>query len=274
MMGKQNKARASVLAGTIFGVLMGLGGLVQGGLLQGLFMTLFCGVAFGVAMHFLLKSPYLRKQASLDEMDLLEGEEVLDSAAANLVVNVSDFNLGRFAFDDFLWAGGMRGKESIGGFLHLTNFRLIFKAHRINRLTGKLSILLPTVTAAEDTSYLMVKRLTVSTQAARVGFVVADPSRAAGAILQARDNLSARVAGQLRSLALDRPELFSDGLVASEKINRVNDLLTMGKKVETLSKVITSPIGGLGSIFLAEFVDETIARRWSEQFDEDTSAQA
>lgn len=273
MMGKQNKARESILAGTIFGVLMGLGGLVQGGPLQGLFMALFCGGAFGVSMHFLLKSPFLRKQASLDEIDLLEGEEVLDSAAANLVVNVSDFNLGRFAFDNYLWAVGMRGKESIGGFLHLTNFRLIFKAHRINRLTGKLSILLPTVTAADDTSYMMVERLTVSTQTARVSFVVADPSEAAGVILQARDALSPQATGELRRLALDRPELFADGLATSEKINRVNDLLTMGQRVETLSKVITSPIGGLGSIFLAEFVDENIARAWSEQFDEDTSTQ-
>lgn len=273
MMGKQNQARASILAGTIFGVLMGLGGLVQGGMLQGLFMALFCGSAFGVAMHFLLKSPFLRKQASLDEIDLLEGEEILDSAAANLVVNVSDFNLGRFAFDDYLWAVGMRGKESIGGFLHLTNFRLIFKAHRINRLTGKLSILLPTVAAAEDTSYLMVKRLTISTQAAKVSFVVGDPSKAAGAILQARDDLSPQTTGELRALALDRPDLFADGLVASDKINRVNDLLAMGKRVETLSKVITSPIGGLGSIFLAEFVDENIARPWSEQFDEDSPSQ-
>lgn len=74
------------------------------------------------------------------EIELIEGERLVASVKANLVIRPADYGLGRFAADQLLWAVGMQGKESIGGKAHVTDCRVAFVAHRFNRLKGTLSI--------------------------------------------------------------------------------------------------------------------------------------
>jgi hypothetical protein len=67
---------------------------------------------------------------------------------------------------------GFPAKEAIGGKIHLTNFRLIFKSHPFNRCTGTLSIWLPTIHDIRDTSSLRVKKCCVSTSSQDMEFVL------------------------------------------------------------------------------------------------------
>ena len=75
----------------------------------------------------------------ITDADLLDSEKLIQTKNANAVIKVDEHGLSRFAFDQLMWMVGMKGKEAIGGKIHLTNYRLIFKSHRINRLTGKFS---------------------------------------------------------------------------------------------------------------------------------------
>src|SRR5690349_4683879 len=61
---------------------------------------------------------------------------------------------------------------SIGGRLHLTNYRLLFKSHAINQLTGKFSLLLPTITEVKDTSGWLRKKIMISTQTQHIEFII------------------------------------------------------------------------------------------------------
>ncbi len=67
---------------------------------------------------------------------------------------------------------GMRGKEAIGGRLHLTNYRLVFRSHRFNRVRGTFSVFLPCVEELRDTSFAVTRQVTVSTALQDLTFVV------------------------------------------------------------------------------------------------------
>lgn len=63
--------------------------------------------------------------------DLLPGEKLALTKSANAVVSLSEHGLSRFAAGQLMWCVGMEGKEAIGGKLHLTDMRLVFKSHLI-----------------------------------------------------------------------------------------------------------------------------------------------
>lgn len=76
---------------------------------------------------------------------LLDGERLLHTSKANAVIVPSDYGLSRFAADDLLPLVGLAGREAIGGHLSVTSLRLVFVAHRFNRLKGSTSIPLTTI---------------------------------------------------------------------------------------------------------------------------------
>jgi hypothetical protein len=88
---------------------------------------------------------------ALGATDLLTGESVLSSTNANYRISPN---------------------EALGGRLHLTSFRLVFEAHPVNRVVGRLGIFLPTIVKLEDTSRLLARRLTVVTTGQPFEFVV------------------------------------------------------------------------------------------------------
>ncbi|MDT0267425.1 hypothetical protein RM844_14125 [Streptomyces sp. DSM 44915] len=104
--------------------------------------------------------------------DLLPGEVVRVSKNANALVGVAEAGLTRFRHDRLLGTVGMRGKEGIGGRLHVTDYRIVFDAHAANRLTGRFSVFLPVVTGVRDVSRRLSKQLEISTGTGRFTFVV------------------------------------------------------------------------------------------------------
>ena len=56
--------------------------------------------------------------------------------------------------------------------LYLTNYRLIFKSHAMNRVTGKFSIFLPTIKSVSDTSQFFTKRIKVATYTQDFEFIL------------------------------------------------------------------------------------------------------
>jgi hypothetical protein len=139
---------------------------------------------------------------ALGTADLLPGEAVILTKNANAVIDVGAAGLSRFAYDDLMWAVGMAGREAIGGRLHLTNYRLVFKAHALNRMRGRFSVFLPTVRRVGDASAGIVRRIEVLTGTQRFTFVVWGVPRTIAAIDQARAALGTDAAGDLARIAL------------------------------------------------------------------------
>jgi hypothetical protein len=108
----------------------------------------------------------------VEDADLLPGERVVLSKPANAVIRLDEHGLSRFPADHLMRVTGFAGKEAIGGKLHLTNYRLFFKSHRVNRLTGAFSIFLPTITGLHDRSRWIAKKLEVATRLQTFEFVV------------------------------------------------------------------------------------------------------
>ena len=105
---------------------------------------------------------------AFSDSDLLPGEHHVRTKFANMVFAIKESGLSRFAFDDYMGLVGMDGKEAIGGKIHLTNYRIIFKSHFFNRVRGKHSIFLPNVVSVSDT----FNKLIVETTVQRFEFVM------------------------------------------------------------------------------------------------------
>lgn len=108
----------------------------------------------------------------VEESELLPGERVILSKPANAIIRLDDYGLGRFPADQLMRAMGYAGLEAIGGRLHLTSYRLLFKSHRVNRVTGSFSIYLPTITGLADRSKWLAKKLEVTTRNQVFDFVI------------------------------------------------------------------------------------------------------
>lgn len=104
---------------------------------------------------------------------LYQGEYVLTSKNANAVVTLREHGLEAIRDTEraMAWAG-FAGKEAIGGRLHLTNWRLIFRSHPFDRVKGQMSIVLPTIVDLTDASRFITKKLRVTTRSAEHEFVV------------------------------------------------------------------------------------------------------
>lgn len=150
--------------------------------------------------------------APLDDEDLLPGEGVVLRKNANAVIDVRAAGLSRFAFDDLMWLVGMRGKEAIGGRLYLTNYRLVFKSHRFNRVRGTFSVFLPCVEEVRNTSFAVTRQVTVSTATQDSTFVVWGVPELVQAIRRCRDAFDAAYTADLATLVLAEPWKTGGGL--------------------------------------------------------------
>ena len=261
------EARQALQAALLFGVLFGAFIARQQGLVPGLITGALTGVMFGGALYAFVNAPFIRRQTAVDPSELLEAEQVLHSAPANLVVKVSDFEIGPFAFDDLLWALGMRGQEALGGRIHLTNRRLLFRTHQLNRLRGTLSVWLPTIQEAANTSYMMVQRLTVRTGSGRINLIIGDVDAFIGQIDEARKAITASDIAGIRSALEADPHRFVEGLKGWDALNRANKLARLAKQAGQVAEVVTTPVAGLAAIFATEMFDDQVAKPFSEQFE-------
>jgi hypothetical protein len=145
---------------------------------------------------------------ALTDDDLLPGEHWIRTKLANMVISVKEYGLSRFAFDKYMGLVGMKGREAIGGNAHLTNYRIIFKSHGINRVRGTHSILLPNVT---DVSAGLLN-LHVETQLQKFKFVMWFKKSFVADAQQAKGNLKGDNLEKLRQPILEKPEALGEGL--------------------------------------------------------------
>lgn len=195
--------------------------------------------------------------------DLLPGEKVLLTKSANALIRIKDYGLSRFFADDLLRLIGMKGIEGIGGKLHLTNYRLLFKAHRINRLTGKFSIALPTILGVKDTSHFIMKRIEVTTVTENFEFVVWDIPELIATIDMAREELTPAKVDELRTAVVENYDKFGNGLKIVKSIEAMNKALLVTRKSGALVKLATdagSPIELSGILNLIELLGEEAAK--------------
>jgi hypothetical protein len=179
---------------------------------------------------------------ALEPGDLWPGEEHLLSKNANLVIRIKDHGLSQFAFDKYMFLVGMKGKEALGGQVHLTSYRLLFKTHGLNRLRGKISVFLPNVAAVTNASWFIVRKVRVETQVQNHEFVMWGIPRFIAAVDQAKAKLGPQEKERLKQLILQRSDVMGEGLkkwVAAERINKV--LLAVRKgasKLDDLADIL------------------------------------
>ena len=259
--------KESILAGLFFGLICGIFQFFVVGLVGGLIVGIVSGVLFSGALYLFVNSGRIKRQTSVDDAELLPGEKILLSKLANLVIKPKDFGLDDFAFDDLLWTVGMKNKESLGGAVHITNFRIIFKSHKFNRMRGKTSIFLPSIQHLSNSSFLLFRKLTLTTASAQVNFVIADVDKVIERIYSAKNQIDSEALESLRSHIVNHPAKCGDGLESWDSLNTVNNLLNLGKKTSDAVKLVANPIGALTSIFMNELIDKTISEKWQKVFE-------
>jgi hypothetical protein len=200
-------------------------------------------------------------------VDLLPGEQVLESKAANAVVKLSEFGLSRFAFDKYMWVAGMKEKEAIGGHLTLTSYRLVFQAHALNRLRGRYSIFLPAIVSVRDASFLWTRKIAVATQLTEFQFVLWGIPRFLQRLEEARSRLTPEAVRYLQGIAVEHYERWGEGLQAFGGAEKLNRTVLAGGKAAELFQLATNPFEALAAAALSELLDRTVIDAWQRPFE-------
>jgi hypothetical protein len=155
--------------------------------------------------------------AEMADKNLLRGEHYTLSKNANVVIRYSDYGLPKIStgIDLALKLVGMEGKEAIGGRLHLTNYRLIFRSHAINRVTGTFSIFLPTIIEVKDTSTFLAKKMQITTQSQAFEFIVWGIPKLLAAIQSAKESITPELHTVIAAEAASSPEKCRSGLLGA-----------------------------------------------------------
>ncbi len=164
-----------------------------------------------------------------DKTLLLPGEEILVTKRANFVISITDFGLSRFVADGLMWTVGMEGKEAIGGKLYLTNYRLVFISHFLNRVRGSVSIFLPAITTMYDNSRRLVKNIIVETEVANFNFVVGGIPKLLMQMDDAKLNMKPQERQRLQVLLKEANSILVGGMVVNSGLERINKVLLMAK---------------------------------------------
>ncbi|MEV7860975.1 hypothetical protein AB0O86_19620 [Streptomyces hirsutus] len=155
--------------------------------------------------------------APLNPEALLPSERRVLRKNANAVIDVREARLSRFPLDNLMWSVGMRGKEAIGGRLHLTNHRLVFRSHRINRARGTFSVFLPCIEEIRKMSFAVTRQVTVSTAMQGFTFVIWGVPRLIDTIDRYRAGFADTHLPELAGLVLAEPWKVGDGLQRSAR---------------------------------------------------------
>ncbi|MEM6473480.1 MAG: hypothetical protein AAF802_28230 [Planctomycetota bacterium] len=259
---RKKTAIGCMLGGVIFGVgqafVVGLGD----GLLQGIFM----GIALFIVFSWLPKSRWLLQQSQFPGSLELPGEVRLASYPANLVIRPSDHGLKEMKLARGFWIFGMKGRESLGGTLHLTNHRLLFCTHRLNRVTGHASLFLSTINAIHDRSVFIAEKLAFETDASSIEFFVNEPHSLKSAIESAIEGLGASDAETLKQFLFDHPQRAADALCSQGMISRLMSVFAQFETLSEQSTIATRPLRFLGEKMLEEFLGEPLTDRVDQLF--------
>lgn len=151
--------------------------------------------------------PGLEEQGLIPDMipiqhDLLPTEDVIIAKPANYIIRLKDYRLSTIWLRALMPLIGVGGKEAIGGTLYLTNYRLIFDAHALNRVKGTFSIFLPTIRQHQNASGLIIRKIRVATGRQSFEFVVWGVPALLVAIRQAQSVLDDSQQQNLRQLVV------------------------------------------------------------------------
>ena len=170
----------------------------------------------------------------LKSSDLLPDETKLMTKGANLIVSVKESGLTRFAGDKLFWNTGMEGKEALGGLVHLTNYRLIFKPHMVNRLHGSHSIFLPNIQSI-TTGF---NRLYVDTELQRFTFVIWFRTAFIEATQKAVNSFTPTNIEALKRIVTSHPGIIGPGLQKCATLEALNVMASTGMRIhEVLEKL-------------------------------------
>ncbi len=262
----------AVFAGAVYGALMGpflawqawsQGKPFGMALLLGLGLGLLAGALFGAAMHGFSRLPWVRRQIELQPGDLLPGEVLLHSCLGNAALDPRAFGLKPFALGELMFLAGLKDRESVGGALHLTNLRLLFKSHRFNRLRGSFSMFLPSMQSVAHSGRFGFRKLHVATRLARLDFVVRDAPALAECIEAARAAYGPAEEAVLKPLRNQLPGV--EALAPSAALDAINTLIHRGKLGQDLVQAALTPLAALGGLLASEVFDRTLAERWSRR---------
>lgn len=253
--------------GLILGLALSPFLIYSSGIALGITGAMSTGFLGSLLLYLYRDSDYLSRQTALEFDELLEGEDIVKSFHANLVVKPKEFGLGKFPFDDLLWTVGMKDKEAIGGKVHLTNYRLIFKSHKHNRLRGKVSIFLSTIADITDSSYFVTKKATVKTASSKLDLVIFEIEELIELIDKQQQVFNAQMIETLKEEISKQPAKICDGLEKWKALEVLSNMALAGKIIEETGKFAVNPLEALGGIFLKEFVDSTVIDKWQQKFE-------
>lgn len=188
--------------------------------------------------------------------DLLPGEELIQSKGCNCIISISEAGLSTFAADSLMWTVGLKGKEALGGKLHLTNYRLIFKSHNLNRLRGTFSIFLPTIDSIENTSRLMTRKIKVCTTKTDSEFVLWGIDKFIKKIEIAKKKFTEQNSADLLNGISGNYDKVADGMDVFGGLEAINETLLAGKGLSDSLKMATNPLHAFGLIYVDEFVNK------------------
>jgi hypothetical protein len=187
---------------------------------------------------------------------LLEGERSLKSKLANAIIRRSDYNLDPLVagkagkgVDALLGMVGLAGTEAIGGRLHVTNYRVVFKSHVANRVTGVFSVFFPTIRSIENTSKAMTRRISVTTQFQTFEFVAWGVPSLIQTISAAKGALTPELEEAMKRQIQAQPEKVGDGLERDVLLGDLNEEM-MGK----IAQVITAPFDAANLLNVLELL--------------------
>lgn len=171
---------------------------------------------------------------SISGADLLPGEQHVMTKSANMIISVKESGLSRFAFDDYMGLIGMKGKESIGGKAHLTNYRIIFKSHFFNRVRGKHSIFLPNLTHVSAT----LNNLILESATQHFEFVMWMKKPFINAINHQRAGCNQGGINNLKNAIISNPEAIGRGLKKCVTLEVINHICLGGRKVQSVLETL------------------------------------
>lgn len=244
----------SFRSGILFGIVITILSIFGNTISESLFMGVGGGLFFGLFIYLFSKSKVIKSQVQIEEDYLVSGEIIIESQPASLIIEPKKFGLRKFAFDDLLWLIGMKNKETIGGEFYLTNFRVIFKSHRLNRVKGTISIFLSSIIDVKNSSNKLVKKIKLTTENCEVEVILNRINYWKEIIIANSRQVDSNVNAELVDLVIKFPDKFTDGLREDKTINKINNILLIGRSVEVGAKLVLNPIGGIGSIFINEFL--------------------
>lgn len=181
---------------------------------------------------------------------LLPAEVVVRDQGANYVIRLEDYNLSSAEWKVLMPLIGMRGQEAVGGKLYLTNFRLIFQAHAINRVLGTFSIFLPTIRRLDNASVLIFKRVRVTTTWQSFVFVIWGVPAIIAAIRHAQAALKQSQQDDLRHLVAAN----LDVCIEDPELRQAAELLKQDMKLDVGTLIHRDSLDSLSLYSLREML--------------------